>query len=576
MADYNNILNKIARLQQRYRIKGTSIVIADSSKIFFSEHRGFADFYGERKVEDTTQFKIGSITKVLTAIAIMQLVEEDLIDLDADIKEYIPEFSIKNRFDSHKITIKNILEHRSGLPSDNFGIMLTKEAKDYNDIITYLANQYLIAPPGKMIAYSNIGYTVLGIVIERVSKKKYTDYIQKNIFNPLGIDANFICTPEDFRQHKYEISRSYNNLGEEKEDYITTIIPAGSNTYMSAVDCLKIAQLFLNGGRIGNKRILKAETIAMMLQKPTYEDEEGYKIGLGLAFDQYQFSGMGDVIGHSGGTIFHFSQMIFMPEQGIAAVMLTNSTNGSAFIRDVFPLLLEVALQDKGYKRPSSRKTKKMYCTFRIEEYTGIYPTATKPIYISYKKHLRLKMGFIHAKMFLKTNNWFDLKPTGLSVLLGQALKQIEVKVEKETLSLKKSHHNGQADIQSVGVFVKPFDILPTWLMACGRYACLVEAKRSVARRIKLFIKDQFLMAKLSGGMAGSRIHVLGTVNETEAIILGYGRNTSETIFMGNKILTYMGSKFIRESCFQTFLRRCKLNRLGKLFKNMFKSKKNK
>lgn len=574
MADYNNILSKITKLQEKYRVKGTSIVVADSSKILFSEHKGFADFYGERNVDDTTKFKIGSITKVLTAISIMQLMEENLIHLDADIREYIPEFTIKNRFDNYKITIRNILTHRSGIPSDNFEIMLSKEMKDYNDIIGYLANQYLIAPPGKMLAYSNLGYTLLGIVIERVSKKKYTDYVQKNIFNPLGIEANFICSSEDFRQHKYEISRSYNSLGEEKEDYISTIIPAGSNTYMSALDCIKIAQMFLNGGRIGNKRILKAETVAMMLEKPNFEDEEGTKMGLGLAFNQYQFSGMGDVIGHSGGTIFHFSQMVFMPEQGIAAVMLTNSTNGAHFIRSVFPSLLEISLQEKGFKKPLIRRAKKTYCTFRVEEYTGIYPTLMRPFYISYKKSLRLKIGSIRMKMFLKNNNWFDLKPTGFSILFGQAMKHMEVKIEKDILTLKRNYKNGQCDIQSVGVKVKPFDILPTWLMACGRYASITEPKHSVANSIELLIKDQFLMAKLGGGMSGNQIHVLGTVNETEAIILGYGRGTSETVFIGNKMLTYMGSKFVRESRFKTFLRRSKLNKLGESIKNIFSRKK--
>jgi len=335
-----------------------------------------------------------------------------------------------------------------------------------------------------MLAYSNLGYRLLGIVIERVSKKKYIDYVQKNIFNPLGIEANFICSPEDFRQHKYELSRSYNSLGEEKEDYVSTIIPAGSNTYMSAIDCIKIAQMFLNGGRIGSKRILKTETVAMMLEKPDFADEEGYKMGLGLAFNQYQFPGMGDVIGHSGGTIFHFSQMVFIPEQGIAAVMLTNSTNGTNFIRRVFPSLLEIFLQEKGFKKPSVRKAKKTYCTFRVEEYTGIYPTLIRPLYIFYKKSLYLKVGFIRMKMFLKNNNWFDLKPKGCSIFFGQALKQFEIKIEKDILTLKRNYKNGQCDIQSMGVKVKPFDILPTWLMACGRYASLTDPKRSVAWRI--------------------------------------------------------------------------------------------
>ncbi len=573
MADYTNIISKIAKLQQDYRVKGTSIVIADSSKILLSEHRGFADFYGERKVDDATKFKIGSITKILTAISIMQLVEENLIDLDVDIRTYIPEFTIKNRFENFKITTRHILMHRSGIPCNNYEMMLAREARDYNEIISYLADQYLIAPPGKMFAYSNIGYTLLGIVIERVSKKKYTDYVQKNIFNPLGIEANFICTPEDFRQHKYEVSRSYNNLGEEKEDYLATFLPAGSNTYMSALDCLKIAQMFLNGGRLGSKRILKAETVAMMLQKPNFEDEEGHKIGLGLVFDQYQFPGMGDVVGHSGGTMFHFSQMVFLPEQGIAAVMLTNSSNGFSFIRRVLIPLIEITLQDKGYKKQINKRTKKTYCTFRIEEYTGIYPTATLPIYISYKKCLRLKMGAIRAKMFLKNNNWFDLKPIGLSILFGNAIKMIELKIEKNILSLKRNYKNGQSEIQSVGIYVKPFDILPTWLMACGRYASLVEPKHSVAGRIKLFIKDQFLMAKLSGGADRNHVLVLGTANETEAIVLGHGPGTSETIFISNKTLSYMGNKFIRESWLKTFFRRLKLNKLGEGIKRFFRSK---
>jgi len=177
-------------------------------------------------------------------------------------------------------------------------------------------------------------------------------------------------------------------------------------------------------------------------------------------------------------------------------------------------------------------------------------------------------------KMFLKNNNWFDLKPKGCSIFFGQALKHFEIKIEKDILTLKRNYKNGQCDIQSMGVKVKPFDILPTWLMACGRYASLTDPKRSVANKIKLFIKDQFLMVKLSGGMARNRIHVLGTVNETEAIILGYGRGTSETVFIGNKMLTYMGSKFVRESSFKTFLRRSKLDKLGTSIKNIFSKKK--
>ena len=185
-------------------------------------------------------------------------------------------------------------------------------------------------------------------------------------------------------------------------------------------------------------------------------------------------------------------------------------------------------------------------------------------------------MGKIHAKMFLKKNNWFDLKPTGLSILFGRQVRALEIKVERETLTIKKNYRNGQTEIHDVGVFVKPFDILPTWTMACGRYACLVEPKRSVAGSIKLFIKDQFLMAKLCGGVSRNKTQILGTINETEAIILGYGRGTSETVFLGNKMITYNGNKFVLESSFKTFCRRAKILAFGAWLKEKLSFKKHK
>ena len=573
MADYTNILKKVLKYQQKFRIKGVSIALVNSSKTLLSYQNGFADFYGERKVEDTTKFMIGSITKVLTAISIMQLVEGGLLDLDADIKEYIPEFTIKNRFDTSKISIRNLLNHRSGLPCDDFGILLSEKQQDYNQIIDYLADQYLIAPPGKMFAYSNLGYTLLGIIIERVSKKKYVDYIQKNIFNPMGIDGNFICTPEEFRQHKYEVSRSYNSLGEEKIDLLSSLLPAGSNTYISAFDVAKIAQMFLNKGKFGNKKILQQSSVEEMLSRPNFNDEEGMKIGLGLMFDKYYLANVGEIIGHSGGTIYHHSEMLFLPNSDLAIVILTNSTNGESFINKIIIPLLENALSDQGYKKERKERVKKNYRTFKVEEYTGVYPTAFGPIYITYKKQLRFKMGILRAKMFLKNDGWFDLKPTGLSILFGRQIRNRQIKIEKELLSIKMKRNNEQYVIGTIGVFVKPFDIFPTWSVACGRYACISDPKRSIAGSLNIFVKNRFLTVRLSGGLKKHAINLLGTIDEKEAIILGYGRGTSETIFLSNKMIIFMGNIFVKESICKTFFRRIGLIKLLNNIKNIFRKR---
>lgn len=559
MADYTNVLKKVFKLQEKMKIKGMSIAIVSSSKVLLSAQNGFADFYGERKVEADTKFMIGSITKTITAIAIMQLVESGLIDLDADIKTYIPNFKIKNRFDDYKITIKDILYHRSGLPGDDYGMILSNPAIDYNELIIYLQDQYLIAPPGKMFAYSNIGYTLLGIVIEKVTKKKYTEYVQKNIFNPMGINGDFIITPDDFRQHRYEVSRSYNTRGEEKIDNLSSMIPAGSNTYVSAVDLAKIIQMFLNKGKVGNKRILREQTIIDMQTKPEFADEIDYCYGLGLAFDYYKLNNIGTIIGHSGDTIYHHAAMWYIPDSDIGIVVLTNTNNGNRIMDDTIIPLLEETLTDFGYKKEieTKKKIKNIYRTFRIEDYTGNYPTTSGLIKVTYNKQLRMQLGPLTAKMFLKDDGWFDLKATGgLSIIGSKIFSRMNVKIEKELLTIKVNRGNNQYFSTVMGVFVRPFEINGTWLEACGNYQCFGKKKDNIYAKAKMYVKDNFLTIKFKGGLNKNKMNILGTVDDNEAIILGYGRESSETIFISDKILIYMGTIFIKESGFKAFLRR--------------------
>jgi len=116
--------------------------------------------------------------------------------LEGDIRKHIPEFEVRSYFEYEEITIKNLLMHRSGLVSDLFNLIFDK-TRDYHKVISELRETYLTAKPGKMFSYSNVGYTVLGIIIERVSGLSYTEYIQKEIAKPLGIHVLFLLTRDN-------------------------------------------------------------------------------------------------------------------------------------------------------------------------------------------------------------------------------------------------------------------------------------------------------------------------------------------------------------------------------------------
>lgn len=227
----------------------------DSKGIIYNYNYGFANKEQGIKSNNDSLYMIGSNTKVLTALAILKLMEEGKLSLEDDVKKHIPEFGVQSYFEYDKISIKNLLMHRSGLVSDLFHLILGK-ARDYHEVIPELRETYLTATPGKMFSYSNVGYTVLGIVIERVSGLSYTEYIQEEIAKPLGIQVHFLLNEEDRQPFTSSVSLCYDKKGKAVEDNLSTLLPAGSNTYMSLSDFIKIGQMFLKkaGALLKKKR----------------------------------------------------------------------------------------------------------------------------------------------------------------------------------------------------------------------------------------------------------------------------------------------------------------------------------
>lgn len=159
---------KLPKMCKKSKAVGVNVALFDRKGIIYNYNYGFANKEEGIKSDNDSLYMIGSNTKVLTALGILKLREEGKLSLNDDIKKFIPEFEVKSYFEYDKITIENLLMHRSGLVSDLFQLILDR-TRDYHEVIAELKDTYLTAEPGKMFSYSNVGYTVLGIVIERIS-----------------------------------------------------------------------------------------------------------------------------------------------------------------------------------------------------------------------------------------------------------------------------------------------------------------------------------------------------------------------------------------------------------------------
>lgn len=302
-------------------VSSSAYAVFNSDSVIYS---GFNEASG--LVENAgleTKYLIGSVTKVFTAVAIMQLYENQKLDIDAPVSQYIPEFSIKQRFpESKPITIRDVLTHHAGLPSDIFLHKFSSNSPDYHELLNYLNEHTTCFPVGKIKSYSNLGYALLGILVERVSGKTYTDYIQQNIFVPLKMINSGFYTNISLQK---AISIAHNKEGKIVSELPIYDLPAGG-IYSTVIDMMKFGRSFIDKKSI----LLSPQTIETMFQLQNKDVMLDLDDRSAICFDfKNKTPELGRILEHGGATVFHRSQLYIAPDAGLAAVMLSDAPQGT-------------------------------------------------------------------------------------------------------------------------------------------------------------------------------------------------------------------------------------------------------
>jgi CubicO group peptidase (beta-lactamase class C family) len=309
-------------------------VVGDGRPESFYGH-GVADIASNTPITKDTVFRIGSITKTVTAIAVMQLCEQGLVDLDAPAEDYLRAYELIPARPAHRpATVRQLLTYTSGLPqcvylSRAFKPVLGEMVKFGRPVPT-LARYYrgglrLVAEPGARHVYSNHGFATLGQIIEDVTGEPLDRYFREHIFDLLGMQHTDLVRSDRVRDRLatgYAV-RSHGPHPVCDQDLITF---GGGGIYSTARDIAGYVAALLGGGGNENGAILSPETLASMFE-PQYQPDPRMP-GVGLAF--YRREVGGHLFIEKSGLVPGFaSQMCIAPDDGVGVVAFTNGARGA-------------------------------------------------------------------------------------------------------------------------------------------------------------------------------------------------------------------------------------------------------
>ncbi|MDH4334515.1 MAG: beta-lactamase family protein [Chloroflexota bacterium] len=302
-------------------IPGMALSIVQGDQIIHAQGFGTADSSG-RAVTPQTPFGIGSITKSFTAMAVMQLVEAGKIDLDAPVQRYLPWFRLADQEASAKITIRDLLRQTTGI-SEKDGNGFWSSQQGLEDTVRGLGSIELTQPVGTAYQYSNINYSIAGLVVEKVAGQPYGDYVTQHIFAPLDMQHSFTSRDQAVADglsdgHTYMIGRTF-----ALDRPVPPVYGPTGSLMASAEDLAHYAIAHLDDGRYGDTAILAPEGIAE-LHAPAVDvpgTDARYAMGWGAVTWEGQ-----PMLFHSGDVFNYHSFITLLPDGDLGIVLLVNAT----------------------------------------------------------------------------------------------------------------------------------------------------------------------------------------------------------------------------------------------------------
>lgn len=354
------IITEIQTLLGREGIPGLALTVYTPDLGSWTAGFGNTGGFPSSRVTPDTGFCMGSISKSFTAAAVVQLSLEGKLDLDAPFVRYVPEFTVKSRFpNTPPITVRHLLNHTSGLPAERLVNLFSGDLDDFRSTLAFVKDQYLSFPPGERTSYCNLGYALLGVLIERVTGQNFYEYQRASVLSLLDMRAS------DFDKSRISPAlRSKADIGgwflDEPAVYTA---PAGS-LWSTARDMERFFQSL--DARWQNPSLTgpfsqEVQTLMRRTVEPGAWLDGNHSLGLGNFPDPSVWGASAPVLSHGGGTMGFHTLYLWIPEERIGVAVLRNRITNFALSSLVIPLLEKVRAargQGKGFAKPPVPETK--------------------------------------------------------------------------------------------------------------------------------------------------------------------------------------------------------------------------
>ncbi|HSR52381.1 MAG TPA: serine hydrolase [Acidobacteriota bacterium] len=347
-----------------FYIAGAAISVVKDDKLVYLRGFGRADVFGEVAVDpERTIFRIGSVTKTMTGVAIMQLADRGKIDLEADVNRYLTKFKVDNRFEE-PVRVKHLLTHVAGFDQLGYGrhVSSREEVRPLGEFLE--DNLVRIRPPGQESCYDTYAITLAGYLVEEVSGLPFEEYLKRNIFQPLEMHRTNITVPQPLKR---DLAIGYAFAGEWEPlrwEYMNT--DPASTLNSTAADMANYARMLLNGGEFKGRRILSAEATQEMLRRQ-YSNHPDLP-GFGYTFWEDDSYGV-PAFSH-GGSMRGFSCIFYLvPSRNLGVFVVDNQGTGRLTDRVVSALVRERLPDD--IQKPKMRP--RYQGTVDLQRFTGKY-----------------------------------------------------------------------------------------------------------------------------------------------------------------------------------------------------------
>ncbi len=300
------------------RVAGVSVAVARKGRIVLAKGYGFADLENDVPATAETVFRIGSITKQFTAAAIMRLMEQGKLSLDDTLQHFLPNVPTQG----NRVTVRHLLNHTSGIRSyTSLGpkwqrVVRLDLAPD--SLVTLFADEPFDFKPGDAYRYNNSGYFLLGMIIEKLSGKRYGQFLQDEFFTPLGLKSTVYCDQAPLIKRRAQGYTPRPGAPFVNAEPLSMTQPYAAGSLCSTVTDLVAWTLALSSGKV-----VSPASYALMTTPGTLNDGKPITYGFGL--------GMGTVRGHrqvahNGGINGFVSEVHHYPDDSVVTVVLTNTS----------------------------------------------------------------------------------------------------------------------------------------------------------------------------------------------------------------------------------------------------------